>query len=418
MMRAALIVALLVAAAGVARAQQVCEDDTNVGPNRVYIQAADTQVPVLKALGAKLRAQNTPITIVYTPNGSCSNLPLLYNNTDFTSNAAGGGTFYIPAGFDGTSTPPNCTPPAVGMGKKADLGISIVFADKTDCPSLPSKPATVAITQGPVQAMVFAVPGGVGTNMGSMQTTITAEEAYLVAGLGPTRAMVAPWSDPTYFYGRTATKGTQISLGANIGVASAKWQLIADASHQIDQSTQVLTSIAAQAATGNAEKTLGILGVEIYDGARAMVHALAFRAFHQNKSYWPDSTPTTFDKQNVRDGHYPLWSYVEYVAPQAGGGGALNANAQEIIDLLVGKQVATNPAFEPLDQVIGAGLVPACAMKVQRSVEGGDLSPATIAEPCGCYFEKKATGNTSCTACTDNSTCGTGMCRHGYCEAR
>src|SRR6185503_15669896 len=134
--------------------------------------------------------------------------------------------------------------------KKADLGISIVFADKTDCPSLPSKPATVAITQGPVQAMVFAVPGGVGTNMGSMQTTITAEEAYLVAGLGPTRAMVAPWSDPTYFYGRTATKGTQISLGANIGVASAKWQLIADASHQIDQSTQVLTSIAAQAATG------------------------------------------------------------------------------------------------------------------------------------------------------------------------
>jgi len=165
-------------------------------------------------------------------------------------------------------------------------------------------------------------------------------------------------------------------------------------------------------------QTLGILSVEIYDGARAMVHALAFRAFHQNKSYWPDSTPTTFDKQNVRDGHYPLWSYVEYVAPQAGGGGALNANAQEIIDLLVGKQVATNPAFEPLDQVIGAGLVPACAMKVQRSVEGGDLSPATIAEPCGCYFEKKATGNTSCTACTDNSTCGTGMCRHGYCEAR
>jgi len=230
--------------------------------------------------------------------------------------------------------------------------------------------------------------------------------------------MVAPWNDPTYFYGRPVTKGTQISIGANIGVAAAKWQLIADPSHQIDQSGTVLTSIAAQAATGNAEKTLGILGVEIYDGARAMVHALAFRAFKQNKSYWPDSTPSSFDKLNVRDGHYPLWSYVQYAAPQATGGGALNANAQEIIDLLVGKPVATNPPFEPLDQVIAAGLVPACAMKVQRSVEGGDLTPATIAAPCTCYFEKKATNATSCTACTDNTPCGTGMCRHGYCEAK
>src|SRR5262249_34292626 len=150
----------------------LCEDlanptnsDTAIGPNRVFIQAADTQVPVLKALGAQLRKQATPITIIYTPNGSCTNLPFIYNNTHFTPNAAG--TFYIPDGYDGTSTPPNCTPPTAGMGKKADLGISIVFPDKTDCPSLPAKPATVAVTQGPVQAMVFAVPGGVGTNMGS-----------------------------------------------------------------------------------------------------------------------------------------------------------------------------------------------------------------------------------------------------------
>jgi len=57
-------------------------------------------------------------------------------------------------------------------------------------------------------------------------------------------------------------------------------------------------------------------------------------------------------------------------------------------------------------------------MKVQRSVEGGDMTPATVSEPCGCYFEFKATGATTCTACSDSSTCGTGMCRHGYCEAK
>ncbi|MGZ3439648.1 MAG: hypothetical protein ACXVDD_09030, partial [Polyangia bacterium] len=163
----------------------------------------------------------------------------------------------------------------------------------------------------------------------------------------------------------------------------------------------------------------GILGVEVYDPARAMVHALAFRAFKQLKSYWPDSSPTTFDKKNVRDGHYPLWSYVEYLAPQAAGGGALNPAAQTIIDMLAGNAVTTNPPFEPLDLVVTAGLVPACAMKVQRSAEGGDLSNASTAQPCGCYYDARVpSGTTTCTACTDNSPCGSGMCRHGYCEAR
>src|SRR3954471_11856905 len=124
---------VVVGSAMVARAQTppMCEDDVAVGPNRVYIQAADTQVPVLKALGVKLRAQTTtPITIIYTPNGSCSNISFLYNNADFTPNATGGGTFYIPSStFDPKTTPPTCTPPAAGSGKKADLGISIVFPD-------------------------------------------------------------------------------------------------------------------------------------------------------------------------------------------------------------------------------------------------------------------------------------------------
>ena len=418
-MRAAAMVVSLLATVGVARAQTpMCEDDVNVGPNRVYIQAADTQVPILKALGVKLRGQATPITIIYTPNGSCSNISYINGNSDFTPNATGGGTFYIPsATFDPKTTPPTCTPPA--SGKKPDFGMSIVFPDAVDCPMAPAKPANVAITPGPVQAMVFGVPGGVGTGQGSTQTTITAEEAYLVAGLGPLNAMVAPWNDPAYFYGRPASKGTQISIGGNIGVPASKWQLQADPQHQIDQSSAMATTIAAQTTTGNAEKTIGILGAEVYDPARAQVHSLAFRAFKQIHSYWADSSPTTFDKRNVRDGHYPLWSYVQYLAPQAATGGALNPSAQLIIDMLSGKTVTTNPAFEPLDFVINAGLVPACAMKVTRSSEGGDLSPLTPAEPCGCYYESKVpNGSTTCTACTDDTVCGGGKCRHGYCEAQ
>ena len=420
-MRAAITMVMLLAAGSVARAQTPnCEDDVNVGPNRVYIQAADTQVPLLKALGVKLRGQATPITLIYTPNGSCSNISYVFGNADFTPTATGGGTFFIPsASFDPKTTPPTCTPPAAGSGKKADFGITIVFPDTVDCPTAPAKPANVAVTPGPVQAMVFGVPGGVGTNTGSTQTTITAEEAYLVAGLGPMNAMVAPWSDPQYFYGRPASKGTQISIGGNIGVPASKWQLMMDAMHQIDQSSAMATTIAAQISTGNAEKTIGILGAEVYDPARAMIHSLAFRAFKQIHSYWADSSPTSFDKKNVRDGHYPIWSYVQYFAPQATGGGALNPSAQLIIDMLSGKTVTTSPAFEPLDLVIAAGLVPACAMKVTRSSEGGDLSPMTPAEPCGCYYEAKVpNGSTTCTTCTDDSMCGGGKCRHGYCEAQ
>jgi hypothetical protein len=256
--------------------------------------------------------------------------------------------------------------------------------------------------------------------MGSTQTTITAEEAYLVLGIGASTAMVSPWSDPNFIYGRPASKGTQISIGANIGVPSAKWKLLMDTMHQIDQSGMVATAIIAAGAAGNAEKTLGILGAEIYDPQRAMLHSLAFRAYGQIHSYWPDKTPSSTDKQNVRDGHYPIWSYVQYLYPyDTTNTKALNPNAQLIVDILTGNDVSAtlNPAFEPLDDVIGAGLVPQCAMKVTRTAEAGSLSAATVTQPCGCYFDSKKS-TTSCTACSTATPCATGVCRHGFCEAK
>jgi hypothetical protein len=58
-------------------------------------------------------------------------------------------------------------------------------------------------------------------------------------------------------------------------------------------------------------------------------------------------------------------------------------------------------------------------MKVKRDFDGGNLSLFDPDEPCGCYFEKNVpSGSTTCTVCTDNGPCGTGKCRHGYCEAK
>jgi hypothetical protein len=261
--------------------------------------------------------------------------------------------------------------------------------------------------------MTFVVPYDSAASTGSSQKAITAEEAYLLYGFGPQSAMVPPWDDPNQLYGRPATKGTQISIGANIRVPAGKWKLLADPNHQIDQSATMASTIAALTTDPNAEKVLGILGTEIYDKAanRAKMRALAFRAFGQQHAYWPDKTATSFDKQNVRDGHYVLWSYVQYVAPSPAKTGA-----QLIIDALVGNTVTFTPPSDPLDVVIASGLVPLCAMKVQRSSEGGDLSLYDSPAPCSCYFQFKATGATTCTSCT--TSCASGMCRHGYCEAK
>ena len=53
---------------------------------------------------------------------------------------------------------------------------------------------------------------------------------------------------------------------------------------------------------------MGILGAEVYDATRATLTALAFRAQGQYAAYWADSTVTSRDKKNVRDGHYTVWS--------------------------------------------------------------------------------------------------------------
>ena len=75
-----------------------------------------------------------------------------------------------------------------------------------------------------------------------------------------------------------------------------------------------------------ADKTIGILGEDFYDAStggvsnRTSVKALAFRAFHQQRAYWPDSTLTSRDRLNVRDGRYAIWGYVHMLANVDGTG--------------------------------------------------------------------------------------------------
>lgn len=388
------LLALFITFVGVssARAQQACDDPANL-PNPVYLSFGETQVPLIKELGKFLRATEN-ITLIFRTAGSCTNLDALYNNGKMTTNL-----FYIPANFDGTSTTPTCTPPAGGV--VPDISDSVVFVDA--CPL--TKPADVGDFRAAAQPFSFVVP------LASSQQAITAEEAYFLFGFGAVAGMVAPWVDSSLSYILPTSKGTILNLAAVISVPPAKW---------LGASVPTLDQLAINVGTSTKpDATIGILGSGTYEEHRNSIRPLAFRAFKQYHAYYPNSTLTALDKKPVRDGHYVAWSYTHWLARTDNTGQVINPIARRVINLIVGENVTPASAFDPTLVQIHSHFVPVCAMHVKRDFEGGDLSVFEHPEPCDCFFDSQTgTPGATCSICGDDSTCGTGKCRHNFCEPR
>jgi hypothetical protein len=364
---------------------------------KVYVQSGDTQEPLLKELGRKLRdSASKPLTLVYVTAGSCTNIDAFYNGTPITVAAR-----YVPSTAENPGWTPAmpalvCDMPAGGV--PIDIAISALFVSACD-PSPP--PAGVRLVQGPVQAYVMVVPEA------SRETAITAEEAYFVFGFGAA-GMALPWVNEALMFIRTITKSTLLTWAAAIEVPADRWKGV-----RIDRSTEVLNGVSQ---ASDPQAAIGLLGAEIYDKNRDVLNVLAYRAYGQKYAYYPDSTATSFDKRNLRDGHYTVWSPTVYLLRE-NAGAPVNPNARYVVDLVLG--VTTTPAadFDSLQVVVKQGLVPDCAMQVTRSEEGGDLSLYAPAEPCGCYFDS-VVATAACTACSEQNLCASGVCRRGYCEAR
>nr|MBA3542814.1 hypothetical protein [Deltaproteobacteria bacterium] len=373
--------------------------------NPVYLQVGDTQSNLMKQLGRKLRDNAPrPITLVFITSGSCTNIDVMYHRSArITANMQ-----YVPSlAEDPTWTPTSatlpCTPPSPdGAGTPGvfpDIGNSALFnsACTTEAP-----PATLALTQGPAQAYVMAVPKL------SQQTAMTFEEAYFVFGFG-TAGMVTPWMDETQLFIRTVTKSTVLAWAANISVPAAQWK-----GTRFDGSSMVVAALEG-AAGAAAETAVGILGAEVYDARRQTLTALAFRASRQYAAYYPDSTSTSFDKQNVRDGHYTVWSPTIWMDNVDAGGAPTKPDARYVIDLIAGKPVTPAPNFSASEVVARVGLVPDCAMRVTRTFEGGPLQLSAPPISCTCKFES-VVASSACETCT--TSCAVGVCRDGYCEEK
>jgi len=399
-MRISILLALLLGAAAPALAQSDggtpnCSDL----PNTLWLQIGDTQEPLIEYLGqALLNSAVEPMTLVYVTSGSCTNVDAMYNNTPITVTPK-----YIPTqaqmpGWTPAMPAPTCN--NTQAGHPIDVANAALFVSTCD-PSTP--PADVELVRGPNQAYALVVPSA------SSQTAMTAEEAYFVFGFG-SQGEAQPWTDESHLFIRTITKSTLLTWAAAIDVPAAKWKGV-----QEDTSTEVLNQVAQSTSP---EATVGLLGAEIYDANRSSLKELAFQWFGQHHAWWPDSSSASYDKKNLRDGHYAVWSptvWMTHIDP--GTQVPVDPRTEYFINLILAKE--QTPAFDTntLDIVIGRGLVPDCAMKVTRSVEAGPLSLYTPDEPCGCYYDSK-TGTSSCATCTDSSTCGGGTCRFGFCEAQ
>jgi hypothetical protein len=266
--------------------------------------------------------------------------------------------------------------------------------------------------------MGFLVPND------STQKAIDATAAFFVFGFGAA-GNVAPWTVDANIFRRNGSSGTQSMTAAALALNNADW-------HGTDTggAGAMITQVTNKAGTPDAESTLGILSQTDYVlASTALVHKmrfLAFEHFHQTAAYYPSSTDTAKDLANVRDGHYAIWGPLHVIAPVTPGTATIvsprGTDVANIMSQVVSYVTGQTPPPGGVDLIqteASAALVPQCAMKVKRGTEMGPYQLNKVNDPCNCYYDKQATGMTSCTGCRVAGDCAAGFTcvKTGFCEA-
>jgi hypothetical protein len=253
---------------------------------------------------------------------------------------------------------------------------------------------------------------------------ISQQAAYLVFGFGKDSQVLDPsgthpiWNDEKAVLQRSSSSGTQAMLAAAIGVPSGRWKGLGNKSS--DDVAGALQAAGKTQAAANA--AIGILGADYIDtrNLRAQIRALAFQDTHQGCAVTPDSSETSKDKRNVRDGHYPIWGPLHLLYRVNAKGEPDNAAIRQPLLEMVGYLSGTKPlpnGVSLFDVYALSGLVPECAMRVTRSQDGGALAPFRPESPCSCLFDVRTTGSSSCDSCNVQGDCRAGeRCSQGYCE--
>jgi ABC-type phosphate transport system substrate-binding protein len=359
-------------------------------PSPVYGLGANSVKPLVSKVAAALAAANPPLTVVYQGPGQCVGLNALLGPVNMTGTA----TYW-----DATGQEKSCNLPALD-GQPVEIAYMNSYA--TLCPGVAALPPDVGDFLGPVQSFDFIVPKA------SSQTVISAAAAYFVYGFGAA-GQAEPWIDENRIFKRDPNSGAALFIALASGVPAEKLKGI-DAKSNGNTITLVSTA-------PNPESAIGIVSGEVAEANQNVISTLAYQHYGQSCGYWPSTTASSFDKRNIRDGHYFIWSPTHFFTRVDAQGKPTSAGAEKLIGYITGT-LAPPAGVDVLELEIEAGTVPDCAMEVRRESDLGPIESYAPKEPCGCYFDSVATGNTTCAKCATNDDCGPNApnCRYGFCE--
>lgn len=380
-------------------------------PEVIFMNGSTNFTPFIRAMVPVVTPSG--FTIIWQPTSSCTGADTVFNvdptrrvmrnptnsNTSFAA-------YYTPASPNGTPCLLGNSPRSTGPGQEpVDIGQSDIFA--TTCPSgaVPFNTydpgvgafADVRHYLGPVQAMTFVVPAA------STERGISAEAARQLFGAGQP---IAPWTVPGSYWIRSPTTGTAGIISRGISVpATDLWG--------VDQRTAPNMVAQVKSVSTNAvNQTIGMLSMDFADRERSNLHILYFQPRGASYGFLPDARPTTRDKANVRDGHYPLWGPIHLYT--RANNGDISAAARAFVTQFT----VPRPEQSLLDAIIETANVPLCAMRVTRDVEMGPLSAWEAPFQCHCYYDAKVNGGNTCKSCRGPIDCPdtAPACNLGYCE--
>ena len=303
-------------------------------PNPIYLTGSSAFEPVIQAMANQLNSRTAgagKVTLIYQTGGnSCGGVAAVRDQSNLTGSAH----YYTTAsGAGGQLTCTLDTAPP-----KADVGISDVFYETC---GFGTRPATVADYSGPAQAMLFVVPFAAT----GAPNSITAKEAANVWGCGM-RGMISPWLIESAIQQPSATSGTQNIIARSINVLASSF-------HGTLNSTggnlvTTLTNMNPAVTIADPNTAIGFLAADAFDTQRAKMHALAFRGLEQTQAYYADSAADTFDKRNVRDGHYLAWGYEHLIVKLDATTNKSSAAAQNFVDWVMNNTTTADnaPNFE------------------------------------------------------------------------
>jgi hypothetical protein len=358
-------------------------------PPPLYLMASSALTLILRTFAQALAPE---VTLVYKYDTSCPSLDaILTGDTKIKGTAVyWAGDRQLECDVDGA--------------RLADIG-GCDLAPEACVPGFTGSPNLVD-EPGPIQVFMFTVPKG------SSQKSISAEAAYNVFGFAA-ESGVEPWTLPASIFKRHFNSGVQQVAAATIHLPMNAWRGIS-----IDKSGEMKPALIG---TSDPERTIGITSADQADeqDSRANLRTLAYQHFGQTCGYLPDSTLGSYDKKNVRDGHYTMWAPYHFFTRKSDRAG--DPRIATVVNYLTGAKRLPNPNTDLITTLKQGGLVPSCAMRVEREKEGAPIRAYKPSPACGCYFDVTSPGGQSppeCTSCRTGTDCPAErpVCSFGYCE--